>query len=105
MVYMGWIHLYSLLLSLFIISLAWNTTYWIKEKDNQLLAFILSIYVYHFILQSINISADEMGDNVLLYFLYHTINGVIFNYSYIFTLLTLLCLALLFIKVMKIKKS
>lgn len=103
-IYAGWLNLYSLLLSLFILSLSWNTTYWIKDRENRILAFVFSILIYHFILQSMNVPVELTKDDDLFYFLYHTINGVIFNYSYFFMLLIAVCAVLLIFKVINLKK-
>lgn len=69
--YQYWIILLNIICSVCIISLAWNTSYWIKDKINRFLVFIVALHFYKILLTILRnadyVIAHQLKDTTLIF--------------------------------------
>lgn len=71
--YQYWLDYFNILFAVLLVLLSWNTTFWIKDKINRILSFLVLIIIYDLILHKfININTYELatGDDKVLEFIY-----------------------------------
>lgn len=96
--YQNFISNFNFLFSLLIISLAWNSSFWVKDKINRVLLFLAFLGIYELLISQFGINdADAVlsNDDVKL-FIYESIHGNVFSnlYIYIGSLIALIILSI-----------
>lgn len=79
--YQYWLDYFNILFAVLLVLLSWNTTFWIKDKINRILSFLVLIIIYDLILHKflkidtyeLATKNDQVLEFIYLSFIQHTL--------------------------------
>ena len=100
--YQNFIFNFNFLFSLLIISFAWNSSFFVKDKIDRLLLFLSLLGIYGLLILQFGLNdADAVSSNDdVKMFIYESIHGNIFCNLYVY-IGSLICLVILALRILK----